>query len=114
MLKSITTKIKEKFLKLRKGKNANNDIELVFDNTDLANVQEEKITEEIKNELNECLIFINDITTNMDKIYPHQYKKFIELINVYINKFASDNYIKYTEVRSCITKLKSLNTTSMH
>lgn len=108
MLKSITTKIKEKFLKLRKGKNTNNDIELVFDNTDLANVQEEKITEKIKNELNECLIFINDITTNMDKIYPHQYKKFIELINVYINKFASDNYIKYTEVRRCITKLKSL------
>ena len=70
MFKSITNKIKEKLLKLGKRKNTNSDMELSFNNTNLVDIQEEEITEEIIKELDECLNFINDVTVNMKEFYP--------------------------------------------
>ena len=83
-------------------------MELSFDNTNLVDIQEEEITEEIIKELDECLNFINDVTVNMKEFYPFQAKKTIKLINKYINKFNKDDYAKYAEVREANRKLVSL------
>lgn len=104
MFRSITNKIKEKLLKLIKGKNTNTDIELLFDNANLVNEQE-VITEEVRKELAESLSFIGDIAINMHGFDLSQSKKAIKLINKYIDKYRSEDYVKYAEVRECTRKL---------
>lgn len=107
MFRTIVIKIKEKFAKLKKEKNTNDSIELLFDNTDMLNIKEE-IPVELKKEINECLNFVSNISLNIHEFDLEKTEKVIKLIDKYLNKYRNEKYSKYIEVRKFSRKLDKL------
>lgn len=103
MFKLISTKIKEKILKLRDRKN-------VISDTNLVNNQEkpEKLNLGELKEFNECLNLIGNMRENMNKFDNSQLEKCINLIDRHINKYRNEYYIRHAEIRDCVRKLKNL------
>ena len=107
MFKLISTKIKEKILKLR---NKNKDVQLEFNNGDLVNnkkIQNSLNLGELK-ELKECLDFINSTREIIHELNDNQLEKSIILVDRYINKYRNEYYTNYSEIRDCVRKLTNL------